>query len=442
MKREFQMSEIFEIAYAAATNRLCLFTGTGFSKEVSNGMAPTWKGLLEELCDILPNSVKLKSSLFPKDNPSPLNLEETAQVISIKLAAQDMDIHEEVAKIISNIELGDDNEDIEEFFSNRSFRVITTNYDKLAENLTGENTFQSITPGLPIPRSSSNVKVYHVHGSVDSATNMVITSEDYFKFINSDSYFSRKLSTVLYENTVVILGYSLGDNNLKAIINDYKAFSKSHVVGSNIFLISRSSIDQYVKDYYFHCYGIRVLDSIGIKSFFKKLNIEIPKAEKISEKSLKSIRKVVYEKRSFKDEYLKLEDSFYQIISAIAAEGLSWNNNLVVVMIGDIIESKTNLTNEHNAWEQYEHLARWLIYLGAIFEVSQTSIEGKYLEAVLRSMSTMRKGNYIGYSWHAYSSWRNRWSSMIVSNRVLIKKYIEANTNWPDALTVVNDIDS
>ena len=271
---------------------------------------------------------------------------------------------------------------------------------------------------------------------------MVITSEDYFKFINSDSYFSRKLSTVLYENTVVILGYSLGDTNLKAIISDYKGFSKSHVVGSNIFLISRSEIDQNVKDYYFHCYGIRVLDGLKINIFFKDLNEAIPEAEKISERSLKSIRKVVNENHSFKDTYLKLEDSFYQIISAIAAEGLSWNNNKVVAMIGDIIETKTNLTKEHNAWEQYEHLARWLIYLGTIFEVRQTSIEGKYLDAVLRSMTTMRKDYYIGYSWHAYRAWKNRWPSMIVSNRVLIKKHIEENTTWSDSLAIVNDVDS
>lgn len=53
------MSEIFEIAYAAATNRLCLFTGTGLSKEVSIGSVPTWKGLLEALCNSLPDSEKL-----------------------------------------------------------------------------------------------------------------------------------------------------------------------------------------------------------------------------------------------------------------------------------------------------------------------------------------------------------------------------------------------
>lgn len=79
MKKDSQMRELFEIAYAAATNRLCLFTGTGFSKEVSSGDAPTWKGLLEELCDILPNADKLKASLFPEEKPSPLSLNSCAK---------------------------------------------------------------------------------------------------------------------------------------------------------------------------------------------------------------------------------------------------------------------------------------------------------------------------------------------------------------------------
>ncbi len=436
------MSEIFEIAYAAATNRLCLFTGTGFSKEVSNGSAPTWKGLLEVLCDSLPNSEKIKESLFPQGKVSALSLEEAAQIISLKLAAVDKDIYEEVVKIIGAVTISGENKSIKDFFEKRSFRVVTTNYDKLAEKLAGGNTIQSITPGLPIPRSSANIKVYHVHGSLDSPKNMIITSEDYFKFLNGDSYFSRKLSTVLHENTIVILGYSLGDTNLKAIINDYKGFSKSHVVGSNIFLISRGVVDQNVKDYYSHCYGIRVLDSLEIKDFFESLNNAIPKAEQISVQSLKSIRQVVYENYSFTDDYLKLEDSLYQIIAAIAAEGLSWNNRSVVKVIGEIIERKTNYTREHNAWVQYEHLARWLIYLGAIFELKGTSIEDKYLEAVLRSMTTMKKDYYIGYSWHSYKAWQERWSSIIVSNRILIRKHIKDKAFWPDALAIVNGIDS
>ena len=431
---------MFEIAYAAATNRLCFFTGTGFSKAVTNNEAPSWQSLLEDLCDLLPDSNSLKESLFPDGKRSPLSLEEIAQVISIKLAVTNKSIYEETAKLIGDIELSGDNEQIAKFFSERQFRVVTTNYDKLAEELTGESESQSLAPGLPIPRSSANVKVYHVHGSIDSPDNMVITSEDYFRFINGDSYFSRKLSTVLHENTVVILGYSLGDTNLKAIISDYKGFSKSHVIGSNIFLVSRSDVDQNVKDYYSHCYGIRVLDNIDIPDFFGDLNGKIPKVEGIAKKSIESIRKVVYKEFNFKEAYLKLEDSFYRIISALSAEGLSLENKRVVAVIGNVIEAKRELTTENNAWEQYEQLARWLIYLGTILEIKGTSIEDIYLKAVLRSMSTMSSKLIIGYSWHAYKAWKHRWPSIMASNRALIKRHVEENTSDGDALLVVNSI--
>lgn len=110
------MSEMFEIAYAAATNRLCLFTGTGFSKAVSAGKAPTWQGLLEELCNFLPNHETLKKSLFPKDKLHLLSLEESAQIISIKMLAQDKNIHAETAKIISDIHISDDNKEVKHFF--------------------------------------------------------------------------------------------------------------------------------------------------------------------------------------------------------------------------------------------------------------------------------------------------------------------------------------
>lgn len=431
------MSEYFEIAYAAVSNRLCLFTGTGFSKAVSNNEAPSWQGLLEEVCLLTPRGEDLKNALFPDDGKNPLSLEEAAQVISIELLNIDKNLNDEISNIISSIEVKGDNTAIVDFLSNRAVRVVTTNYDKLVEEIAGQKDCQSLTPGLPIPRSSSRVKVYHVHGSTDSPENMVVTSDDYFHFMNSSSYFSRKLSTVLHENTVVILGYSLGDTNLKAIISDYKGFSRNHVIGSNIFLVSRSQVDQSVKDYYAHCYGIRVIDSIEVNDFFHSLNEYIPSAEKCAESSVDNMRQVIFEKKEFTKDFLRIENVFYEIISSIAAIGVSIDHPRVVTALGRIIEYKTSLTNENNAWEQYEHLARWLIYLASILELKGTSIEKVYLEATLRSMTTMRSGQYIGYSWHAYNSWNNRWTTIISKNRYMIKTYIEKEATHADALAVV-----
>jgi len=434
------MNNIYEIAYAAASNRLCLFTGTGFSKAVSDNEAPGWQKLLEDLCDLLPAANNPKNALFPPRGESLLSLEESAQIISLKFTEQGTDIKEEIKKIIEPIELDGDIDEIRKFFEENSFRVITTNYDKLAEDLAGETRVQSITPGLPIPRSSTDVKVYHVHGSVDSAENMVVTSEDYFRFMNSDSYFSRKLSTILHENTVVILGYSLADTNLKRIISDYRIFSKNHVIGSNIIFVSRTAIDQHIKDFYYHCFGIRVLDGVEVERFFERLNRSIPTVKKFIARSLRSIDRVINNGRTFNDKFIKLEDSFFRFISSLSAKGHRLDNRRVVEVIGEILHRKKVMTTEDGAWEQYVHLASWLIYLGSFFEARGTSIETIYLKAVKRSMETMSKDRHFGYSWRAYQLWQAGWSSINSNNRDLIKRYVERQSLDADALSIVNSV--
>ena len=74
------MSNYFEIAYAAASGKICLFTGTGFSKAISENNAPTWQGLLENLCNLTANSNILKDSLFPSNQPPAVSLDEAAAI--------------------------------------------------------------------------------------------------------------------------------------------------------------------------------------------------------------------------------------------------------------------------------------------------------------------------------------------------------------------------
>lgn len=431
------MNGMFEIAYAAASERLCFFTGTGFSKAVTGDSAPTWQGLLESLCDPLANSNDLRSTLFPSGTPHPLTLEESAQVIEIELRKIGRDIHQDAAAIITELKISGGNDAAKQFLSNHAYSVITTNYDKLIEELAGPSDCHSLTPGLPIPRSSARVTAYHVHGSIDSPENMVLTSDDYFKFINGQSYFSRKLSTILHENTVVILGYSLGDTNLKAILSDYRGFSRSHVVGSNIFLVSRGKVGTQIKDYYAHCYGIRVIDSCNVDNFFIELNKAIPKADHVS-KTLVNINNVVHKNYKYVDDYLKLEQSFYEIVASIGAAGMSINDKKVVAALGTIIASKNRLTGENGAWSQYTHLANWLIYLASILEIGKTGIQDVYLAAVLHSMQTMGSNYRYGHSWAAYSSWEQQWSGIIASNRVLIRDHIMNNGPSSDSTSIVS----
>ncbi|MDH1261971.1 SIR2 family protein [Pseudomonas sp. GD03944] len=432
---------MFEIAYAAATQRLCLFTGTGFSKAISDQEAPGWQDLLEEVCDDLPEGADLKVALFPSKGDKPLSLEEAAQVIELRLSRHNENIKTKIKDIIECLSVKGDIDEVEKFYQKYAFRVVTTNYDKLSEALAGIDRVQSIAPGRPIPRSSAPIKVYHVHGSIDSPENMVVTSDDYFRFMGSDSYFSRKLSTILHENTVVIIGYSLGDTNLKRIINDYKAFANNHVIGSNLFFVSRRKVDQIVKDFYFHSFGIRVVDGLEVKEFFTQLNRSARLASDVAEKSLRSISNVIEKGMRFTDTYIKLEDSFFRVIASLPAKGFSLKDPRVVEVIGDFLERKRGFTLEAGAWEQYDHLASWLIHLGTVFEVGNSSIRDIYLKAVRRSMVTMSKEKRLGYSWQAYKLWLSGWASISAANRAMIREYVTGQAVGSEAQLIVDSID-
>lgn len=430
------MSDFFEIAYAAASNRLCLFTGTGFSMAMSENTAPSWQGLLEQICDAHIKNQAFKDAIFSKSGGSHLLLEEAAQIIGIELARKDISLHEEVAALISKVKLSGNFEETKKFLSEKPLRIVTTNYDKLLEELAGDDCL-SLCPGRPVPRSDARVKVYHVHGSIDVPNKMVITADDYFNFMHTESYFSRKLSTILHENTVVILGYSLGDTNLKAILNEYRGFVRSHAVSNSVFLVSRSKVDQRVADYYSNSYGIRVISETGIEEFFKEIGEQKSDVSTVK-KALSNIKKVLNKNRSYKETYISVESSFYEIISALGAVGADLKQERVEQVLADIITKKTSLCGQSGAWEQYVHLASWLTYLGGLVDVRGTSIELTYLKSVQYSMEHMSKRKRLGYSWHAYGVWDTRWTAITADNRSLVAKYILDNCDHVDATEVTS----
>ena len=433
------MSEYFEIAYAIAAERLCLFTGTGFSKAITKNKAPGWQKLLEDCCDLLNDDKKIKAELFPIDGKNLLSLEESAQIIDIELNKIGKNIHNEIATLIGKVKLAGDNAVVEKFIQSHPLKVITTNYDKLMEAFAKDGSAHSIALGMPIPRSTVSLDVYHIHGSIDLPQHMVVTSDDYFRFINTSSYHAKKLSTVLHENTVVFLGYSLGDANLKSILSDYRDFSRSQAAGGNIFFISKNPVSQLVKDYYSHCYGIRVLDNTEIHEFFTHVNEKTEIAKKRFEKSLTNLNNVLNANATFKDDFLRLEDSFFEILSSVHALGKSINDPNVITMLGKIITQKMGFTGEDSAWEQYVHLAKWLVHLGSRANLDGTDIREQYLKAVSHSMTSMSKRLVFGRSWHAYNAWNMGWLDMTPKNRIMIKKYIlEHASHELDALHVIN----
>ena len=429
------MSEYFEIAYAVAAKRFCLLTGTGFSKAVSNNAAPGWKELLENTCEDHLADDELKVSLFPDGNDSPLQLEEAAQVLKINLRKKGLDLHKLVAEQIAKIKLDCDMPFTKAFFEEQTFRIMTTNYDNLSEQLAFDNV-SSIVPGKPIPRSDSRIKVLHVHGSIEHPEEMVVTSDDYFRFMSKDTYFSRKMSTLIHENTVVIFGYSLGDTNLKAILNEYLGFVRKHSVSNSIFFVSRKPVQQEIIDYYFSCYGIRVIQDTDVELFFRRLKPKLEPAQDRLQRSIDNYHAVFLKGKPFKNHRLRVENSLYEIVASMGAMGSSLDDPKVVKTFDKIIGQKKELTKESGAWTQYEHLANWLIYLGSLLDIRGTSLENTFLEAVEYSMG--HSSEKMGHSWAAYKAWDTGWSRISADNRARIREHMVQKGTNPACMKIVD----
>lgn len=105
--------------------------------------------------------------------------------------------------------------------------------------------------------------------------------------------------------------------------------------------------------------------------------------------------------------------------------GLSPNDTKLQNILIGVIEKKKSFTKENGAWNQYTHLAEWLIEIAAYINIKGTTIEERYLELAEYSYRTMSKVLYIGYSWEAYKKWKYNWKNILYENRKLLEEMIK-----------------
>lgn len=416
-----------------------MFVGTGFSMHVTDLKAPSWLKLLKKCAEKIKDGDKLIEQLFP-DNKPVMPLEECACIIQARMQSEGKCLHSEIAKIIRKLKLGNGADYVKEFVQRfPDLKFITTNYDELIEKGLLENkdsTTYSI--GYPVNRQQKGVQIYHVHGSVKQPKKMVVTADDYFRFINRPDYFSKKIQTLIEENTTVIIGYSLGDINFRAILNNQRSNRIHDINRQNLFFLSRSEVDQNVKDYYDRSYGLRVIDNTEVDDFIYKI---LDKHENIKDcvaKSKNLLMPVLEGTKKFTDTYLKKSDSFFEIVATLSSNGILISHPDVMKFLKDVLRRKDNFTSEDGAWEQYVHLANWLIHLGSIMDIKETPLEEVYLSAVNTSFSNMSKKQVRGRSWHAFTAWKKGWYSLTYDNRQLIIENFNENRISADAGEVIN----
>lgn len=92
--------------------------------------------------------------------------------------------------------------------------VITTNYDKLIEDIF------KFTPliGNDILLSNPYGSVYKVHGCVSKPNSVIITDSDYDEFSRKYELIRAQLLSLFIHNPIIFLGYSISDENIRMIL--------------------------------------------------------------------------------------------------------------------------------------------------------------------------------------------------------------------------------
>lgn len=97
--------------------------------------------------------------------------------------------------------------------------VITTNYDKLLEEIFDGYASYIGQNELIFSSLQGVAEIYKIHGDVDIPDSIVINEEDYFEFDSKSAYLAAKLLTIFMEYPIIFLGYSISDTNILKIIN-------------------------------------------------------------------------------------------------------------------------------------------------------------------------------------------------------------------------------
>lgn len=219
------------LARASVQGRLGLLVGTGFSIALTKGAdtrAPNWEELLAGACRELGLEMPPSESVYGKSFPRI-----ASQLIDQLAEREDADVSEEeaalravwkfkssIAKLCHLV--------VENDHQRRKWTsllqavdpawVVTTNYDLLIEEVIPNSSALLPRDLMPVPRGGP-IPVFHLHGHRLDPHSLVIREEDYTALFHPGDYRQRKLSLLLAESVVLVLGYALGDINVLSALD-------------------------------------------------------------------------------------------------------------------------------------------------------------------------------------------------------------------------------
>lgn len=204
-----------------ADRRAIIFVGSGISKSALPSM-PTWGELLKSLSQHLNKVVdkKLVAKLVNKEK-----LLDAAQIVTDGMERADLNAelrrvfevrpspHSELYNILLQLDLK---------------TICTTNYDEFLERnfdhfsggIAAYNVLKHTSRDLLDKVRSPQRTIVKIHGCITEPNDIVLDRMSYFSARYKNHGFFGVLSALLTTNTVLFLGYSLGDPDLQIILEN------------------------------------------------------------------------------------------------------------------------------------------------------------------------------------------------------------------------------
>ena len=200
---------------ASRNNSLTFFVGAGVSK--LSGV-PSWAELINDINTVLGRKPQKYYSF--DDN---LRI---AQMLYYHLKEDKDAYYSFIEKRLNSISFVP-NEVHEQLFKYNPNSIITTNFDDLLEDAAGLycQFYRSISCDNEVPQIDGDRFILKVHGDLRHK-NIVFKEEDYLNYTENFKLIETILKAIFSTNTVVFIGYSLNDYNIKLILNWAKTLLK------------------------------------------------------------------------------------------------------------------------------------------------------------------------------------------------------------------------
>lgn len=199
MTTKLEESAIEHLVSAMNNDKLIVFVGAGVS--IGSGL-PSWNALIDPLREELgvPETNNLKIAQMYYDTWGKHKyMEKINGILSEGKVPQPNKLHELI-------------------FNMKPQHIITTNYDTLLEDMTnrGLKMYSVLKKDDDIPYADSTNYLIKMHGDL-AENNIVLKEDDYLEYENNFPMMSTLIKSLIMNNTLLFVGYSLNDSTFNSI---------------------------------------------------------------------------------------------------------------------------------------------------------------------------------------------------------------------------------